>query len=146
MTITRSGMTPVAIEEIITQHVTESLAAQEVNRAARLEAESESQNGDEGNNNNGNANRGRNGNSRNGNPNRGTRRDAPVARVCTYKDFLNSQPRNFSGTEGVIGLARWFKKMESFFLIRINEAYEIPWKDLMKLMIDVYCPRNDIQK
>ncbi|GJT17930.1 hypothetical protein Tco_0876636 [Tanacetum coccineum] len=64
------------------------LAAQEANRADRLEAESQSQNGDEGNNNNGNANRGRNGNSRNGNPNRGTRRDAPVARVCTYKDFL----------------------------------------------------------
>ncbi|GJZ94398.1 hypothetical protein Tco_0666601 [Tanacetum coccineum] len=117
MTITRSGMTPVAIEEIITQHVTESLAAQEVNRAARLEAESESQNGDEGNNNNDNGIGGRNVNNRNGNPNGGAGRDAPVARVCTYKDFLNCQPRNFSGTEGVIGLARWFEKMELVFRI-----------------------------
>ncbi|GJZ06175.1 putative reverse transcriptase domain-containing protein [Tanacetum coccineum] len=99
MTITHSGMTPAAIEEIITQHVTEALAAQEANRAARLEAESQIQNGDEGNNNNGNGNRGRNGNNRNGNLNRGAGRDAPVARVCTYKDFLNCQPRNFSGTE-----------------------------------------------
>ncbi|GKD51093.1 putative reverse transcriptase domain-containing protein, partial [Tanacetum coccineum] len=44
-------MTLVAIEEIITQRVTEALAAQEANRAARLEAESQSQNEDEGNHN-----------------------------------------------------------------------------------------------
>ncbi|GKB05137.1 reverse transcriptase domain-containing protein [Tanacetum coccineum] len=30
--------------------------------------------------------------------------------------------------------------------IGIDEAYELPWKDLVKLMIDVYCPRNKIQK
>ncbi|GKD48590.1 putative reverse transcriptase domain-containing protein [Tanacetum coccineum] len=30
--------------------------------------------------------------------------------------------------------------------IGINEAYEMPWKDLMKLMIEVYYPRNEIQK
>ncbi|GJR60688.1 ribonuclease H-like domain-containing protein [Tanacetum coccineum] len=28
----------------------------------------------------------------------------------------------------------------------IDEAYEISWKDLMKLMIEVYCSRNEIQK
>ncbi|GJV83634.1 putative reverse transcriptase domain-containing protein [Tanacetum coccineum] len=44
-------------------------------------------------------------------------RAAPVARACTYKDFLNCQPRNFSGTKGVVGLARWFKKMEFVFRI-----------------------------
>ncbi|GJT65266.1 hypothetical protein Tco_1016746 [Tanacetum coccineum] len=42
--------------------------------------------------------------------------DAQV-RACTYKDFHKCQPRNFSGTEGVVGLARWFKKMESIFRI-----------------------------
>ncbi|GKB19902.1 putative reverse transcriptase domain-containing protein [Tanacetum coccineum] len=152
MTITRSGMTPAAIAKIITQRVTEALAAQEANRAARLEAESQIQNRDEGNNNNGNENGGRNGNNRNGNPNGGAGRDAPVARVCTYKDFLNCQPRNFSDTEGVIGLARclldgaltwWNSHMQT---IGIDEAYEMPWKDIMKLMIEVYCPRNEIQK
>ncbi|GJR40753.1 pentatricopeptide repeat-containing protein [Tanacetum coccineum] len=30
--------------------------------------------------------------------------------------------------------------------IGIDEAYEMSWKDLMKLIIDVYCPRNEIQK
>nr|GEY96155.1 hypothetical protein [Tanacetum cinerariifolium] len=29
--------------------------------------------------------------------------------------------------------------------IRIDEAYEMPWKDLMKLMIEVYFLRNEIQ-
>ncbi|GKB38219.1 putative reverse transcriptase domain-containing protein [Tanacetum coccineum] len=105
MTITCSGMTLVAIEEIIAQRVIEALAAQEANRAARLEAKNQSQNSDEGNNN-GNGNGGRNENNRNGNPSGGAGKDAPVARVCTYKYFLNCQPHNFSGTEGVIGLAR----------------------------------------
>nr|GEZ20137.1 reverse transcriptase domain-containing protein [Tanacetum cinerariifolium] len=30
--------------------------------------------------------------------------------------------------------------------IGINESYEMPWKDLMKLMIEVYCPRIKIQQ
>ncbi|GKA74582.1 reverse transcriptase domain-containing protein [Tanacetum coccineum] len=30
--------------------------------------------------------------------------------------------------------------------IGIDKAYEMPWKDLMKLIIEVYCPRNEIQK
>ncbi|GJT18916.1 putative reverse transcriptase domain-containing protein [Tanacetum coccineum] len=38
-----------------------------------------------------------------------------TARGYTYKEFLNCQPRNFKGTEGVVGLARWFENMESVF-------------------------------
>nr|GEU54732.1 reverse transcriptase domain-containing protein [Tanacetum cinerariifolium] len=30
--------------------------------------------------------------------------------------------------------------------IGIDEAYEMPWKELVKLMIEEYCPRNAIQK
>nr|GEY52253.1 hypothetical protein [Tanacetum cinerariifolium] len=32
---------------------------------------------------------------------------------CTYKDYLNCGPLNFNGTEGVIGLTRWFERTES---------------------------------
>ncbi|GKG29989.1 hypothetical protein Tco_0419887, partial [Tanacetum coccineum] len=43
--------------------------------------------------------------SRNGDDNHdsgtGVRRQAPVARECTYSDFLKCQPMNFKGTEGV---------------------------------------------
>ncbi|GKE89416.1 hypothetical protein Tco_1566891, partial [Tanacetum coccineum] len=46
MTITRSGMTSEAIEELITRRVEEALAAQEANRNAGLIGENQSQNGD----------------------------------------------------------------------------------------------------
>nr|GEW21785.1 putative reverse transcriptase domain-containing protein [Tanacetum cinerariifolium] len=36
---------------------------------------------------------------------------------CTYKEFLNCQPFNFTGTEGDVRLAWWFEKMESVFHI-----------------------------
>ncbi|GJW29158.1 hypothetical protein Tco_0046033 [Tanacetum coccineum] len=36
---------------------------------------------------------------------------------CTTPDFLKCQPLNFKGTEGVVGLTRWFEKMESVFSI-----------------------------
>nr|GEX91135.1 hypothetical protein [Tanacetum cinerariifolium] len=35
---------------------------------------------------------------------------AQAIRECTYLDFLKCQPLNFKGTEGVVGLAQWFKK------------------------------------
>ncbi|GJU18202.1 putative ribonuclease H-like domain-containing protein [Tanacetum coccineum] len=40
-----------------------------------------------------------------------------VARECTYPDFLKCQPLNFKGTEGVVGLTQWFKKIESVYSI-----------------------------
>ncbi|GKE78223.1 hypothetical protein Tco_1544343 [Tanacetum coccineum] len=42
-------------------------------------------------------------------------REAPVARKCSYKEFMSSQPINFKGTEGAVGLIRWFKQTESVF-------------------------------
>nr|GEY51406.1 putative reverse transcriptase domain-containing protein [Tanacetum cinerariifolium] len=36
---------------------------------------------------------------------------------CSYKTFLNCKPHSFNGTEGVVGLSRWFEKMERVFEI-----------------------------
>nr|GEX07592.1 putative reverse transcriptase domain-containing protein [Tanacetum cinerariifolium] len=139
MTITRSGMTPKAIEELINQRVAEALAAYEANRAAELAVEGQSRNGDDddnknfggnGNENgggnedengggNGNENRGGNGN---GNPNLNDRGTMLAARECTYHDFVKCQPLNFKGTERVVGLTRWFKKMETLFQIKISRV------------------------
>ncbi|GJR02868.1 hypothetical protein Tco_0525852 [Tanacetum coccineum] len=47
----------------------------------------------------------------------GIRRPVQPARVCTYPDFMKCQPLNFKGTEGVVGLNQWLKKMESVFHI-----------------------------
>nr|GEW29574.1 reverse transcriptase domain-containing protein [Tanacetum cinerariifolium] len=42
-------------------------------------------------------------------------REVPVARKCSYKEFMSCQPFNFQGSEGVVGLIRWFKRTESVF-------------------------------
>ncbi|GJV01368.1 putative reverse transcriptase domain-containing protein [Tanacetum coccineum] len=50
------------------------------------------------------------------NTNRNTReREALVARKCSYKEFMSCQPINFKGTEGAVGLIRWFERTESVF-------------------------------
>ncbi|GKA61113.1 putative reverse transcriptase domain-containing protein [Tanacetum coccineum] len=108
MTITCSGMTPEAIEELIAQRVAEALANYEATHAANaLEAE----NG---------------GNNKNRNPNENGRGVMPVACVCTYQDFVKCQPLNFKGTEGVVGLTRWFEKIETVFHIsNCPEVYQV---------------------
>nr|GFA77684.1 hypothetical protein [Tanacetum cinerariifolium] len=79
----------------------------------------------------------------NGNPNVNVGGVVPVARECTYQDFVKCQPLNFKGTEEVVGLTRWFEKMESVFhTSNFPQKYQAP----MKLMTEVYCPRNEIQK
>ncbi|GJT56916.1 reverse transcriptase domain-containing protein [Tanacetum coccineum] len=42
-------------------------------------------------------------------------RETPVARQCSYKKFMSCQPINFKGTEGAVGLIRWFERTESVF-------------------------------
>ncbi|GKA75504.1 reverse transcriptase domain-containing protein [Tanacetum coccineum] len=42
-------------------------------------------------------------------------RETPAARKCTYKEFMSCQPFYFNGTEGAIGLIRWFEQTESVF-------------------------------
>ncbi|GJW44546.1 reverse transcriptase domain-containing protein [Tanacetum coccineum] len=47
----------------------------------------------------------------------GVRRQAPLARECTYPDFMKCQPLYFKGTEGVVELTQWFERMETVFRI-----------------------------
>nr|GFC34722.1 putative reverse transcriptase domain-containing protein [Tanacetum cinerariifolium] len=101
----------------------------------------------------------------------------PMARECTFQDFLKCKPHTFSGTKGVVRLTCWFKKMETVFNISncppkyqvkyatcilqdsaltwwnshkrtvgVDDAYAMKWAGLMKLMTEVYCPRNEVQK
>ncbi|GJX53871.1 putative reverse transcriptase domain-containing protein [Tanacetum coccineum] len=197
---TRSGatMTREAVNELIARRVAEALEARDATR--NLEplveggGEQEDENGDdyEGGNRGGNGNGGVNGNGGNGNGGGNDNGNGngngggngynfgglmPVARECTYQDFLKCQPLNFNGTEGVVGLTRWFEKMETVFhisncpqkyqvkyatctllnsaltwwnshkrAIGFEAAYAMKWTELMKLMTEVYCPRNEIQK
>ncbi|GKA59346.1 putative reverse transcriptase domain-containing protein [Tanacetum coccineum] len=89
-------------------------------------------NGKEGNGNgNGNGGNGNGGNG-NGNGNGGDYgynfRGFMPARECTYQDFLKFQPLNFNGTEGVVGLTRWFEKMETVFHIsNCPDKYQVKY-------------------
>ncbi|GJS56465.1 hypothetical protein Tco_0629827 [Tanacetum coccineum] len=50
------------------------------------------------------------------NPNKNSGpRKTPVARKCTYENFMSCQPFYFNGTEGAVGLIHWFKRTESIF-------------------------------
>ncbi|GJY39848.1 hypothetical protein Tco_0426212 [Tanacetum coccineum] len=50
------------------------------------------------------------------NANRNTRQgETPIARKCSYKEFMSCQPFNFKGTEGAVSLIRWFERTESVF-------------------------------
>ncbi|GKE52121.1 reverse transcriptase domain-containing protein [Tanacetum coccineum] len=62
-------------------------------------------------------------------------REVPLARKCSYKEFMSCQPINFKGTEGAIGLIHW-----------IEEAYKITWVEFKKLLIKKYCPQTEVQK
>ncbi|GJR66701.1 putative reverse transcriptase domain-containing protein [Tanacetum coccineum] len=78
----------------------------------------------------------------------GARRPVQVARECTYPDFLKCQPLNFKGTEGVVGLTQWFKKMESIYSIsNYTVACKVKFAMTLKnMMTDKYCPRGEIKK
>nr|GEZ50317.1 nucleic acid-binding, OB-fold protein [Tanacetum cinerariifolium] len=185
----RASMTHKEVEELIARRVAEEMEAREVARNLEAlnenEKEQEGENGGNengGNGGNGNGANRRNGNGGNrneGNGNHGMNYEGfmPMARECTFQDFLKCKPHTFSGTEGVVGLTRWFEKMETVFnisncaskyqmkyatctlenndltwwnshkrTIGVDTAYSMKWAGLMKLMIEVYCPRNEVQK
>ncbi|GKD90312.1 hypothetical protein Tco_1365819, partial [Tanacetum coccineum] len=63
---------------------------------------------------------------------RGLGRPVQPARVCSYTNFMKCQPFNFKGTEGVVGLSQWLKKMESVFHISHDAAYVYDFRTLKK--------------
>ncbi|GJV42067.1 putative reverse transcriptase domain-containing protein [Tanacetum coccineum] len=74
----------------------------------------------------------------------GVRRTERAACECTYTKFLKCQPLNFKGMEGVaVSLTWWNTHVKT---VGHDAAYGMPWKTLMKMMTDKYCPRNEIKK
>ncbi|GJX16487.1 hypothetical protein Tco_0217319 [Tanacetum coccineum] len=151
-------------------------------REAAMNLEPLNENGDEqegengGNGNGGNKGNGNGGNRGNGNGgNEGNRNGGNGENGNGNRN--RNHGMNNRGTEGVVGLTSWFKKMETVFnisncppkyqvkyatctlqdsaltwwnshkrTIGVDAAYAIKWVGLMKLMTEVYCPRNEIQK
>ncbi|GJS09087.1 putative reverse transcriptase domain-containing protein [Tanacetum coccineum] len=80
----------------------------------------------------------------------GGRRQAPLARECTYPDFMKCKPLYFKGTKGVVELTQWFERMEIWNShVRTaghDVAYEMTWTNLKKMMTDKYCPIGEVKK
>ncbi|GJS76031.1 putative reverse transcriptase domain-containing protein [Tanacetum coccineum] len=118
----RSGasMTHEEFEELVNRRVAEEMEARKAARTLEpLNENVDEQEGENGGNRgNRNEGNGENGNgNRNGNHGMNYGGFMPVARECTFQDFLKCKPHNFSGTEDVVGLTRWFEKMETVFNI-----------------------------
>nr|GEW79831.1 hypothetical protein [Tanacetum cinerariifolium] len=161
-TRSRASMTHEEVEESVAHRVAEEMEAREAARNLETlnenEEEQEGENGGNenganggngnedngGNENGGNGGNGNGGNGENGNHGMNYGGFMPMARECTYQDFLKCKPHTFSGTEGVVGLTRWFEKMKTVF--NISNCQPKYQAGLMKLMTEVYCLRNEIQK
>nr|GEU89096.1 putative reverse transcriptase domain-containing protein [Tanacetum cinerariifolium] len=86
------------VEELVARRVAKEMEARE----AAMNLEPLNENGYEQEDENGGNGNGGNGENENG-----------VARECIFQDFLKCKPHNFSGTEGIVRLTRWFEKMET---------------------------------
>nr|GEX71025.1 reverse transcriptase domain-containing protein [Tanacetum cinerariifolium] len=74
----------------------------------------------------------------------GLRRPVQPARTCSYTDFMQCQPLNFKGTEGVVGLTQWLEKMELVF--HISYCAIDNQGTLKKKITDKYCQKGEIKK
>nr|GEZ46360.1 reverse transcriptase domain-containing protein [Tanacetum cinerariifolium] len=168
---TRSGasMTHEEVEELVARRVAEEMEAREAARNLKTlnenEEEQEGENeGNENRGNGGNENEDNGGNENGGNGGNGN-------------EGNGNHGMNYGGTKGIVGLTRWFEKMETVFnisncppkyqvkyatctlqnsaltwwnshkrIISVDAAYAMKWAGLMKLMTEVYCLRNEVQK
>nr|GFB76512.1 hypothetical protein [Tanacetum cinerariifolium] len=133
-------MTQEAINNLIAQRVTEAIAKYKTQRNSVVNGDTSNTTGT------------------------GPRTVRPT-RECTYKDYLNCGPLKFNGTEGVIGLTRWFERTESVFSssnctsetqVKFSSRTLIGsaltwWNSHMRavsqeMMTTKYCPRGEIKK
>ncbi|GJU44174.1 putative reverse transcriptase domain-containing protein [Tanacetum coccineum] len=76
------------------------------------------------------------------------RRRMPIARECTYNDFMKCQPLNFKVKYDTCTLLEnaltwWNSHVKT---VGHDVSYDMPWKTLMKMMTDKYCPIGEIKK
>nr|GEZ39343.1 putative reverse transcriptase domain-containing protein [Tanacetum cinerariifolium] len=107
-------MTQEAINNLIAQRVTKALAEYETQKNSVVNGDTSNTTGT------------------------GSRTVRPT-QECTYKDYLNCVSLKFNGTEGVIGLTRWFERTESVSSISNCTAEN-------QMMTAKYCPRGKIKK
>ncbi|GKD01325.1 reverse transcriptase domain-containing protein [Tanacetum coccineum] len=95
----------------------------------------------------------------------------PAVKTRNYKEFISCQPFYFNGTEGAVGLtesvfsrSRCAEENKVTFAtgtltddalswwnayaqpIGIEQANQIAWTELKRLLTDKYCPRTEVKK
>nr|GEY26237.1 reverse transcriptase domain-containing protein [Tanacetum cinerariifolium] len=138
---TRSGatMTGEAVNELIARRVAEALEARDAARNLEPLVEGRSEQGDEnGGNGGGNRNEGVNENGNgggNGNgKDNGNGNESGGGNGYNFRDFVPVDRDALT----------WWNTYKR--AIGIEAAYAMKWTELMKMMIEVYCPGNKIQK
>nr|GEX37554.1 hypothetical protein [Tanacetum cinerariifolium] len=136
-----TSMTHEEVEELVARRVAEEMEAREV----VINLKPLNENGDEQEGENGENGNGGNGGNRNvangGNRNEGNGENENGNR---NRNRNRNHGMNYGGTEGVVGLTRWFEKMETVFnisncpakTIGVDAAYVMKWVGLMKLMTE----------
>nr|GEV48475.1 hypothetical protein [Tanacetum cinerariifolium] len=71
---------------------------------------------------------------------------APMAQECLFAGFMKCGPTQFQGTEGAVGLVRWFEKMENTFEISREVANGRPWDEVKQMMTDEFCLIEEVQR
>nr|GFA94787.1 putative reverse transcriptase domain-containing protein [Tanacetum cinerariifolium] len=74
---------------------------------------------------------------------------APVARECTFVDFMKCSPITFRGNEGDVGLNRWIEKTKMLFTVAtlgIEVVTRKTWAEMKVMMTKEFCPPEDIQR
>ncbi|GJZ18657.1 putative reverse transcriptase domain-containing protein [Tanacetum coccineum] len=75
-------------------------------------------------------------------------REAPIARKCSYKDFISCQPINFKGK-----VSYWYLNRRSSILVEFfcptywdRRSVQDYLGSIKKLLINKYCPQTKVQK
>ncbi|GJZ79415.1 reverse transcriptase domain-containing protein [Tanacetum coccineum] len=134
---------------MINQRVDAALEARRVNRDLELRNGNDNRGGDGNGNGNGNGNNG--GDNGDGNENRNVngRGDArPVALNMETVFHISNCPERYQVKYATCTLLdsalTWWNSHKR--TIGTDAAYALSWRELLKLMTKVYCPRNEIQK
>ncbi|GJU25523.1 putative reverse transcriptase domain-containing protein [Tanacetum coccineum] len=68
----------------------------------------------------------------------------PAVKTGNYKEFISCQPFYFNGTEGAVGLIRWFEQTKLVF--SHSRCAEENKTELKRLLTNKYYPRTEIRK
>ncbi|GJT30747.1 reverse transcriptase domain-containing protein [Tanacetum coccineum] len=86
------------------------------------------------------------------NPNRNTgHTGTPVSKMGNYKEFVSCQPFYFNENKVTYATSTLTDDALSWWNsyaqpIRINQANQITWIELKRLLTDKYCPRTEVKK